>query len=410
MTKVKMMNTMFKNKNILIGVSGGIAIYKTLDLISKLKKLGANVKVIMTDSATKFVKPITFQTMSENIVHTEMFNQLSNMDVEHISLAKWADLFLVAPATANVIAKFAAGIADDMLTTVMLAKTSEVLIAPAMNTKMLENPATQINIETLIQRGFNIMCTGSGRLACGDVGEGKMAEPDEIIKEIEFLFTEKDLVGKKVLITSGPTMEPLDPVRYITNHSSGKMGYAIARNAHNRGAEVTLISGPTNLEPPKVNKFIPVRTTLEMFEAVGEYFEDTDLLVKSAAPSDFKPKSYSEHKIKKSGKTEGLTIELEPNPDIAKFYGAKKSKQIIVGFAAESRDVEKQATEKLKAKNFDIIVGNNITQEGAGFKSDTNIVSIIDKNGNIERNDLMTKDELAIKILDRAKTLMNEKS
>lgn len=392
---------MLKNKNILLGVTGGIAAYKSAALVSKLRKTGANVKVIMTSSACEFISPLTFQTLSNNIVHTEMFNQLYNMDVEHISLAKWADVFVIAPASANTIAKMANGIADNMLTTVFLASRSKVLVAPAMNTFMLNNEATIKNLKTLEDRGISILDTQSDVLACGDEGSGKMLEPEDILFEIESALTEKDLIGKKIVITSGPTVEKIDPVRYLSNYSSGKMGYSLAKEAVKRGANVTLISGPTSLDIPNVNKFIRIESTLDMFDAVESEFENADVLIKAAAPADYRPAKVSDEKIKKDAKEDLESIELVHNPDIAKYFGNIKQKQLIIGFAAESQNEIEYGKGKLKKKNLDMIVVNNIKQKGAGFKSDTNIASIIDRDGNVDSLSIMSKECLAEEILNR---------
>lgn len=397
---------MLKGKKVLLGVAGGIASYKSPGICSLLRKNGAEVKVVMTKNATEFVTPLTFQTMSNNVCHVEMFNQLFNMDVEHISLAKWADIIVIAPATANVIGKFANGIADDMLTTVLMASRCPVMIAPGMNTVMLESEANQKNMKTLKDRGVIVLGTATDVLACNDYGSGKMLEPSEIVDEIDSLLTEKDLSGKKFVITAGPTIEPLDPVRYLTNHSSGKMGYALANCAKKRGAHVTLISGPTSITPPKVDNFVNVKTTRDMFDAVGEYFEDSDVLIKAAAPADYRPKNYSEEKIKKTAKGDLNSLEMEKNPDIARHYGAMKKNQLIVGFAAESNNIYEYAKEKLEKKNFDMIVVNNIKKEGAGFGTDTNIVSIIDRE-KVDDLEIMSKSDLANEILDRVKRLMS---
>lgn len=392
---------MLKDKNILLGVTGGIAAYKSVALVSKLRKKGANVKVIMTKAATEFVTPLTFQTMSNNVVHTEMFNQLFNMDVEHISLAKWADIFIIAPASANTISKMAHGIADNMLTTVYMASRCKVLVAPAMNTFMLNSAANTENMQILKERGVEVLDTQSDILACGDEGSGKMLEPEDILYEIEAALTEKDLVGKKIVITSGPTIEKIDPVRFLSNHSSGKMGYALAAEAAKRGADVTLISGPTSLKIPKVKKFIRIESTLDMFKAVEEEFDTLDVLIKAAAPADYRPKNYSDEKIKKNGKNDFEAFEMVHNPDIAKHFGSKKKHQILVGFAAESQNEIEYGKGKLKKKNLDLIVVNNIKREGAGFKSDTNIASIIDSNGEVDNLEIMSKEALATEILNR---------
>lgn len=399
---------MLKGKNILLGVTGGIAVYKAADLVSRLKKQGANIDVIMTEGATKFVTPLTFQTMSENQVHTEMFGLITNFDVEHISLAKKADLILIAPATANTIGKIANGIADNMLTTVVMASTAKVIFAPAMNTNMYNNSITQDNIEKLKKLGYEFIKPGVGRLACGDYGAGKMAEPADIVDYVISSFVKKDLKGKKIVITAGPTIEPIDPVRYMTNHSSGKMGYSIAKEALDRGASVTLITGPSSLTPPEGVDVVRVNTTQEMFDAVGRYFDTCDVLIKSAAPLDYKPENVSPIKIKKrDGEEDILNLKFTRNPDIAHFYGKKKKDQIIVGFAAETDNVLEYANEKMKKKNFDFIVANDVTKPGAGFKGDTNIASIINRDGSFEEYPLMDKKQLAGKILDKVSILID---
>ncbi|MCR3956096.1 MAG: bifunctional phosphopantothenoylcysteine decarboxylase/phosphopantothenate--cysteine ligase CoaBC [Gudongella sp.] len=397
---------MLKDKHILLGVTGGIAAYKSADLVSRLIKAGAKVDVVMTRSATEFVSPLTFQTMSQSKVHFDLFGLESNMEVEHISLAQRPDVILIAPATANTIGKIANGIADNMLTTVIMASTARLIFAPAMNTKMYLNPITQGNIRKLKALGHLFMSTGEGRLACGDVGAGKMAEPVEIVQYLEDFFTEKDLEGKKMVVTAGPTIESIDPVRYITNHSSGKMGYAIARNAAMRGADVTLISGPVNLSAPSGVNLVQIESTNDMLEAVKEYFDSCDVLIKAAAPSDFRPLNYNDKKIKKrDSDSENVSIELTRNPDIAAYFGKIKGKRIMVGFAAETNNMEEYALSKMKEKNFDFIVANDVTREGAGFKGDTNIVSIIDRSGKRENLPIMTKDDLSSVILDKVKAL-----
>lgn len=401
------MNSMLENKKILLGVTGGIAAYKSPIICSLLKKMGAEVKVIMTEAAQKFITPLTLQTMSGNIVYTEMFNQLNNINVEHISLAKWADIILIAPATANIIGKFATGICDDLLSTVYMASRSKVMIAPAMNTYMLNSAANQNNIKILRDRGVVVLDTEKDLLACNDIGQGKMLSPELIVDEIDSALTEKDFYGKKFVITAGPTIEPIDPVRYLTNHSSGKMGYALAERAKKRGAFVTLISGPTTVNPPKVDNFIRIKSTTDMFNEVGKYFDSCDVLIKAAAPADYKPKHYSKEKIKKNSSDDLDVIELEKNPDIAKFYGNIKKNQIIVGFAAESTNIYEYAKAKLKSKNFDMIVVNNIVKEGAGFGTDTNIASIIDKDGETKDYEIMSKYAMADVILNRVKKLFS---
>ncbi|OLS01705.1 bifunctional phosphopantothenoylcysteine decarboxylase/phosphopantothenate--cysteine ligase CoaBC [Tissierella creatinophila] len=401
---------MLKNKNIILGVTGGIAVYKSVDLVSKLKKRGANVEVIMTKASQEFVNPLTFQTMSVNPVHTSMFNEIDKFDVEHISLAQKGDIILIAPATANTIGKIANGIADNLLTTVVMASNKKIIFAPAMNTCMYNNPIVESNMKKLEQLGYEFIKPGTGRLACGDYGAGKMAEPEDIVEYIDSFLTEKDLEGKDIIITAGPTIEAIDPVRYITNHSSGKMGYSIAKEALKRGAKVHLISGPTSLKPPKGVDFISVNTTDEMFKEVGKLFESCDILIKSAAPADLKPKKYSEEKIKKKQlDKDTFKLEFIRNPDIAEHYGNNKKNQIVIGFAAETNDLIKNAKSKLEKKNFDFIVANDITKKGAGFKTDTNIISIID-NDRIEDYPIMGKEEIANIILDKAVKISKNKS
>lgn len=390
-----------KNKHVLLGVTGGIAAYKAPAIVSRLKKLGMEVKVVMTEAATKFVTPLTFQTMSNEVVHVDMFDQLNNMDVEHIALAKWADVMVIAPATANTMAKLAYGIADNMLTTVALATTAPILIAPAMNTQMLRADATQEVLKVLKNRKqYEILPTAEGLLACQDVGEGKMLEPEDIVDYILMALTKKTLLGVDITVTAGPTKERMDPVRFLSNHSSGKMGYAIAQEAAARGAKVHLISGPSHLNVPKGVDFVPVESTEDMFKAVEAKFDDTDVLIKSAAPSDYKPKTYAAEKIKKR---EGglMAVEFSPNPDIAKHFGAMKGDRVIVGFAAESHNMADYAKKKLKEKNFNFIVANNITEVKAGFGSDTNHVHIFSADGTDEELPMMDKSDLAAAILDR---------
>jgi len=400
---------MLKGKTVVIGVSGGIAVYKACDVVSRLKKLNANVHVIMTKSATEFVTPLTFQSLSQNYVVSDMFEEPKTWDVEHISLAKKADVFLIAPATANVIGKVANGIADDMLTTTVMATTGKVLIAPAMNTNMYRNPILQRNISILKELGYNFVDPDSGRLACGDIGEGKLASPEKIVDAAVDLFNEdkKDLLGKKIMITAGPTVESIDPVRYLTNRSTGKMGYAIAKMAANRGADVTLVSGPTNIEPPSnIKKLIKVQSAKDMYDAIIDNFDENQVIIKSAAVADYKPKNYSDKKIKKSN--DDLIIELDRNKDIAYELGKIKKNKILVGFAAETNDLIENAKGKISKKNLDFIVANDLTESGAGFGTDTNIVKIIDKDGNIAKYPQMKKDEVADVILDKVKSLLEK--
>lgn len=400
---------MLKDKTVVIGVSGGIAVYKVCDVVSRLKKLNANVHIIMTKSATEFVTPLTFQSLSQNYVVNDMFEEPKTWDVEHISLAKKADVFLIAPATANVIGKVANGICDDMLTTTVMATTGKVLIAPAMNTNMYKNPILQRNINILKELGYNFVNPEIGRLACGDIGEGKLASPEIIVNTVIDLLNnrDKDLQGKKIMITAGPTVESIDPVRYLTNRSTGKMGYAIAKMAADRGADVTLVSGPTNITPPaNLKKLIKIQSAEEMYSAIIDNFDENQVIIKSSAVADYKPKTYSDKKIKKSN--DDLVIELDRNKDIAYELGKIKKDKILVGFAAETNDLIENAKGKVNKKNLDFIVANDLTEEGAGFGTDTNIVKIIDKEGNISKYPQMKKDEVANVILDKVKSLLEK--
>lgn len=377
-------------KNVVIGVTGGIAVYKALDVISRLKKKDINVDVIMTNSACEFVTPLSFQSLSQNAVIKNMFDEPKAFEIQHISLAKKADVLVVVPATANIIGKVANGIADDMLSTTIMATNAKVIFAPAMNTNMYNNPIVKVNIEKLKSYGYQFINPGSGRLACGDVGDGKLADTGEIAEIIlSHLHEPKDLLGKKVLVTAGPTRANLDPVRFLTNRSTGKMGYAIAEEARDRGAEVVLVSGPTSIKAPLGVKIIKVETNEEMLNAVKAEFNTSDIVVKSAAVSDYKPKTYSDKKIKKG--PGNLNIELERDNDILKELGTLKKHQILVGFAAESNDVIENAHIKLKKKNLDYIVANNITESNAGFGSDTNRVTIISRDGKEISLDNMSK-------------------
>ncbi|MDW7662131.1 MAG: bifunctional phosphopantothenoylcysteine decarboxylase/phosphopantothenate--cysteine ligase CoaBC [Bacillota bacterium] len=390
---------MLKDKNIVIGVTGGIAAYKAADVVSRLKKLGANVYVIMTKHAVEFVRPLTFQSISQNYVVTEMFEDPKTWDVEHIALAKRADLFLIVPTTANIVGKIAGGIADDMLTTTVMATEAPVYMALAMNTKMYENPIFKDNVKKLVHYGYHMIEPGSGRLACGDVGAGKLADPEAIVSEVIRYFTKSQkLKGKKILVTAGPTQEPIDPVRYISNRSSGKMGYAIAIEALKEGAEVVLVSGPTNLTPPVGVTFISVTTTKEMFDAVMAE-ADADVIIKAAAPSDYRPEHAEVEKIKKND--DPVTLKMVKNPDILRTLGEHKRKQILIGFAAETQNLETYALKKLDEKNLDMIVANNVKSEGAGFDVDTNIVTIFEKNGRSTSYDCMNKSEVARIIIDK---------
>ncbi|MBW4828625.1 MAG: bifunctional phosphopantothenoylcysteine decarboxylase/phosphopantothenate--cysteine ligase CoaBC [Clostridiaceae bacterium] len=395
---------MLKGKNILVGVTGGIAAYKTADLVSKLKKLNANVEVIMTKAATEFVAPLTFQTLSQNLVYVDMFREPRTWEVEHISLAEKADLVLIAPATANTIGKIANGIADDMLSTVIMATEAKVMFAPAMNTHMYCNPIVKENMEKLKELDYEFIEPGNGLLACGTYGAGRMAEPIDIIEHVKDFLKGGDLKNQKIVITAGPTIEPLDPVRYMTNFSSGKMGYALAEEAKKRGGEVVLITGPTNIEPPAGIKVVNINTTREMLSAVEAEFDDCQVLIKAAAPLDYRPSQVSNSKIKKNNDV--LDMKFIKNPDIAKYFGEMKKSQIMVGFAAETENIIEYAKGKMERKNFDFIVANDVSKEGAGFKANTNIVTIIDRGGKVENYPLMGKNKLANIILDKVVGLL----
>ena len=388
------------SKCVVIGVTGGIAVYKALDVISALRKKDIEVHVIMTESASKFVNPLTFQSISQNMVVTDMFAEPKAWEIQHISLAQKADLMLIAPATANVIGKISNGIADDMLSTTVMATKAKVLIAPAMNTNMYQNPIVQNNISKLKDFGYKFIEPASGRLACGDIGIGKLADVNTIVERVieELEDKEQDLLGKKVLVSAGPTIAPIDPVRYITNRSTGKMGYAIAKEARDRGAEVILVSGPTNLEPPKNVKIINIKTNEEMIKEILQNFKWADIVIKSAAVADYKPKEYSKEKIKKG---EGdLNICLTRDNDILKFLGEIKTHQVLVGFAAESNNVLENAERKLKNKNLDFIVANDITSSDTGFGSEDNKVVILSKNNEKLELEKMSKKKVASNIFD----------
>ena len=390
---------MLTGKCVVVGVTGGIAAYKACEVVSRLKKLNADVRVIMTRNATEFVQPLTFQSLSHNPVSVDTFANIQTWEIEHIALAQRADLFIIAPATANIIGKLACGIADDMLSTTVMATRAPVLIAPAMNTAMLENPATQQNLRTLESRGMRMIAPGVGMLACGTSGAGRMSEPEQIVAAaVEALRPREDFAGLEVVVTAGPTVEPLDPVRFITNRSSGKMGYALAAAARARGADVTLISGPTALDAPAGVNVVRIRTTQELYDAVMAH-AGADVVIQAAAPADYRAREVSPTKIKRTGET--LMVELVPNPDIAAALGERKrAGQTLVGFAAETNDVVANAQGKLRRKSLDLIVANDVTRAGAGFDVDTNIITLIDA-GSTRELPLMTKREAADKILDR---------
>ena len=390
---------LLKDKNIVLCVSGGIAVYKSIEILRLLMKAGAFVKVIMTENASKFVPPLTFEVLSNQVVCTDLFNCTQDGSVSHISWAEAADAVIVAPATANIIAKLAMGIADDALSTFMLAVTSVKIICPAMNTHMYENRAVQRNIDNLEQDGFKVVEPGAGELACGTTGPGRLAEPQQILDRLEFYLYKKDLLGKKVMVTAGPTIEPLDPVRYITNHSSGKKGYAIAKEAACRGADVTLITGPVNCKVPFNVKTVCVNTADQMADAVFKDFDESHIVIKVAAVADFKPELVADHKIKKE-KTD-LIINLTKNRDILLEIGKRKKNQFIVGFAAETRELKINARLKLLKKNLDIIVGNIVGKSDSGFSADTNRVTFFFKDGVDEVLPLMDKTDVAVCLIDR---------
>ena len=403
---------MLSNKTIIVGVTGGIAAYKACDVVSKLKKLNANIHVIMTESACEFVKPMTFQTLSNNFVINDMFKEPKTWEVEHIELAKRADAFLIVPATANFIGKLAAGIADDMLTTTVMATRAPVIIVPAMNTNMYTNRIVQANMDKLEDLGYRFIDPASGRLACGDIGAGKLADVDDILAFIVDFFEKeseaKDLAGRRIMISAGPTIEAIDPVRYITNRSSGKMGYAIAKRAVARGAQVTLVSGKTDLEVPEgLAKFISIESADDLYENLIREFDYNDVVIQSAAVADYKPKSYSDKKIKK--KDSDLSIELCRNKDIAQELGKIKGDKVLVGFAAETNDVLENAAKKVKKKNLDFIVANDLTMQGAGFSTETNIVKIIEADGRIKEYPKLLKSEVGDIILDKVRDILENK-
>ena len=397
---------MLKGKKIVVGITGGIAAYKAAELVRQLCKRGAEVDVVMTSNAQQFVTPLTFQTISTHPVHTDLFGSYQP-EIAHIALADKADLLIIAPATANIIAKCAAGIADDLLSSVVLSTAAPLLIAPAMNTKMWENPVTQQNVAKLKERGFIFTGPATGELACGYEGKGRLAELDDILEETIALVTEKDLQGEHILITAGPTQEQVDPIRFLTNRSSGKMGYALAHASQKRGAEVLLVTGPTTINPPPHVRTIPVTSALDMDKAVSRHYKSCTIVIKTAAVADYRPKKFSREKMKKTQKS--LTLELERNPDILYKLGKNKGKRFLVGFAAETKNLISQAKGKLDRKNLDLIVVNHALQKEGGFGSDNNEVTLIDYEGRVETLPRMEKTGLADTILDRIKELKAEK-
>ena len=390
---------MFKGKNIILGVTSSIAAYKSANVASALVKKGCNVNVLMTENATNFINPLTFEELTKHKCIIDTFDRNVQYNVAHISLAVSADAFIIAPASANVIGKIANGIADDMLTTTVMACKCPVIISPAMNTNMYENPIVQDNLAKLERFGYIIVPPAEGRLACGTIGKGKMPDEQLLLDYLERALSDKqDFKGKRVLVTAGPTQESIDPVRYITNHSSGKMGYAVARQAMLRGAEVTLVSGKVNLPPVPFVKMIYITTAEDMYNAVTSEFENTDIVIKAAAVADFRPKRIADDKLKKA---DGMdSIELEPTKDILKELGKNKKNRFICGFSMETKNMTENSRKKLENKNLDMIVCNNLKVEGAGFQGDTNVVTVIDKT-NITELGIMSKTEVADKILDR---------
>lgn len=391
---------MLKGKTVVLGVTGGIAAYKIANLASMLVKLHCDVQVIMTKNATNFIHPITFETLTNHKCLIDTFDRNFQYNVEHVALAKRADVVMIAPATANIIGKMANGIADDMLTTTVLACTCKKIVAPAMNTQMYRNPIVQDNMKKLAHYGFEIIEPATGFLACRDIGEGKLPEPELLLQYIlKEIALKKDMNGKKVLVTAGPTQEAIDPVRYITNHSTGKMGYAIARHCMLRGADVTLVTGPTHLAPPPFVTVVPVLSAKDMFNAVTSRADEQDIIIKSAAVADYRPATVADEKIKKSG--EVLTMELEKTNDILKYLGEhKKEGQFLCGFSMETENMIENSRAKLQKKNLDMIVANNLKQTGAGFGTDTNIVTLITKEEEIELP-MMSKDEVAKEIVNK---------
>ena len=391
---------MLKGKTVLLGITGSIAAYKIAYLASALHKLHADVHVLMTENATNFINPITFETLTGNKCLVDTFDRNFQFQVEHVSIAKKADVVMIAPASANVIGKLANGLADDMLTTTVMACRCQKILAPAMNTAMYENPVVQDNIRKLQTYGYEVITPASGYLACGDTGAGKMPEPETLLEYIlkEAAF-QKDLAGKKLLVTAGPTQEAIDPVRCLTNHSSGKMGYAIAKMAMLRGAEVTLVSGPTAIEPPLFVKVVPVTSARDMFEAVTGLSDEQDIIIKAAAVADYRPKQVSEDKVKK--KDDQASIELERTDDILKYLGQHKKKgQFLCGFSMETRDMLRNSRAKLEKKNLDMVAANNLKVEGAGFQGDTNVLTLITQDEEVSLP-LMSKEDAALKILDK---------
>lgn len=399
---------MLKGKTVVLAVSGSIAAYKIASLASALGKLHADVQVLMTQNATNFINPITFETLTGNKCLVDTFDRNFQYSVEHVALAKRADVVLVAPASANVIGKIANGIADDMLTTTVMACKCKKIISPAMNTQMFENPIVQDNLKKLERYGYEVIQPAVGLLACKDVGTGKMPEPETLLEYIlREVAYEKDLKGKKILVTAGPTQEPIDPVRYLTNHSSGKMGYAIAKVCSMRGADVTLVSGKTVIKPPLFVDVVPVTTARDMYEAVTSRFDQQDIVIKAAAVADYRPKTISDQKVKKADGE--LSIEMERTDDILKYLGEhKREDQFLCGFSMETEHMLENSRKKLEKKNLDMIVANNVKVEGAGFAGDTNIVTLITKDDETQLP-LLSKEETAVEIMNKILEITAEK-
>jgi phosphopantothenoylcysteine decarboxylase/phosphopantothenate--cysteine ligase len=400
------MTAIFQGKNIILGVTGGIAAYKAVELLRLLVSAGAQVQVVMTQSAQEFVAPLTFHTLSGEPVRTALFGPGTD-PLEHISLAQAVDALVIAPATANCIGKIAAGIGDDLLTTLVLAATRPILVCPAMNVKMYENAVVQENLERLHRRGFHVMTPDMGEMACGAYGSGRLPEPATIVEALAALLSPKDLQGYQILVSAGPTHEDLDPVRFLTNRSTGKMGYALARMARRRGAEVCLVSGPSALAPPPGVERHLVRSALEMQQALATRFPQTDALIMSAAISDYRPAGFTEQKIKRGH--EEMLVKLTHNPDILESLGALKTRQVMVGFAAETQDILRHAQQKLQRKHLDLIVANDVSAPDSGFAVDTNQVILIHRSGETESLPLLSKEEVADRVLDQVAALLAER-
>jgi len=402
--------SMLKDKEIIVGITGGIAAYKTADLVRQLTKKGANVHVVMTKNAMEFVTPLTFQTISGNPVIHEMFELFAGSKIGHIALSDIADQLVIVPATANIIGKVANGIADDFLSTMVMATTVPVFFVPSMNAKMWSSKIVEANIQKLKDTGYELMEPASGDLACGTEGKGRLPAMEEILEKMEDIFTGKDLAGERILVTAGPTMEYIDPVRCITNRSSGKMGYAVAKMAKRRGADVALITGPTSIQFPRNDiDIVHVTTALEMRDVVMEHYRSAGVVIMTAAVADFRCREENCQKIKKKGDDNCMTLELEKNPDIIAELGRVKEERIIVGFAAETENLFDNAREKLKNKNLDLIVANNVAKPGIGFGSDSNEVTIIARSGKMRQVPLLSKDEISNIILDSIKKILKKK-